>query len=206
MTGVGWLTASADDVPAGDGWLGPRERRVLEGLGSAKRRADWRLGRWVAKLALGGDVEILAAGDGAPEAWRGEERLPTSVSLSHRGGRALVAVGAAGVVVGCDLERLAERPRRPPADTLTWTAREAAAKLRREGIGLEARDMVSVADGGVALDGAWRPLTVTTPGRAPAGGWWRAEPGWVMSVVSDPPAREPPLPPEAPVGDPGDQV
>ena len=54
-------------------------------------------------------VEVLAAADGAPEAWRGDERLPVSLSLSHREGLALVAVTEAPAVVGCDLERLEPR-------------------------------------------------------------------------------------------------
>ena len=54
-------------------------------------------------------IEILAAADGAPEAWLDGERAPVSVSLSHRGGRALAAVAAAPAVVGCDLELVEPR-------------------------------------------------------------------------------------------------
>src|SRR3954464_319718 len=97
---AGWLTRSSADVPAGDAWLGPRERAALAALHVAKRRADWRLGRWTAKAALAAfgvpgapaRREILAACDGAPEAWRDGERLGLSLSLSHRAGLALAAV------------------------------------------------------------------------------------------------------------------
>src|SRR3954453_10565833 len=99
---VGWLTRSHADVPADDAWLGARERAVLAGLRVPKRRADWRLGRWTAKCALGAwlgtdpiEIAVLAASDGAPEAWLGDERLPVSISISHRGGRALAAVASA---------------------------------------------------------------------------------------------------------------
>src|SRR3954447_17285253 len=104
-----WLTRSLGDVPAADEWLSARERAVLAGLRVAKRRDDWRLGRWTAKAALGAGVEILAAADGAPEAWREGKRLPVSLSLSHRDGLALAAVAEAPSVVGCDLERLEPR-------------------------------------------------------------------------------------------------
>ena len=107
-----WLTRSQADVPAGDAWLGPRERRVLAGLRIAQRRDAWRLGRWTAK-ARGGRVlalppsaiEVLAAPDGAPEVvGRRRARAALSLSLSHRAGRALAVVGRAPAVVGCDLE------------------------------------------------------------------------------------------------------
>ena len=83
-----------------------------------RRRRDWRLGRFTAKAAVGAwlsvapeRVEILAAPDGAPEAWVDGERAPVSVSLSHRAGRALAVVAHAPAVVGCDLElrRAAQR-------------------------------------------------------------------------------------------------
>ena len=61
MTAPGWLTTSAPEVPPGDAWLSARERAVLAGLRLAKRRDDWRLGRWTAKTAvaawLGVDAE-----------------------------------------------------------------------------------------------------------------------------------------------------
>ena len=113
---LGWLTASAADVPADDGWLGPDERRVLSALRLEKRRADWRLGRWAAKHAVaaasGADhrrIEVLAAADGAPHAWLDGTRLELSLSLSHRAGRALAVVAAAPAIVGCDLELVEPR-------------------------------------------------------------------------------------------------
>jgi 4'-phosphopantetheinyl transferase EntD len=198
-----WLTRSRADVPVGDGWLGPRERAVLARLRVAKRREDWRLGRWAAKAALGRDVEILAAPDGAPEAWRGEQRLPVSVSLSHRAGRALVTVADAPVVVGCDLERLEPRSAAfvcdwlAPAEQLLaagdavrapnlfWTAKEAAAKVRREGLRLDVRSAVTRLDG-LEVDG-WRALTVSwTAERLVTRGWWREDDGFVMAVATAP--------------------
>ena len=53
MTALGWLTSSLAEVPGADDWLGPREQRALAALSVEKRRADWRLGRWAAKAAVG---------------------------------------------------------------------------------------------------------------------------------------------------------
>jgi 4'-phosphopantetheinyl transferase len=216
MTAPGWLTGSLADVPADDGWLGVRERRALETLGVEKRRADWRLGRWTAKAAVGAwlalpasRIEIVAAADGAPEAWLDGERAPVSVSLSHRGGRALAAVTAAPAVIGCDLEFVEPRSgafvrewlapaeqrlvatfdgrERDRIANLVWTAKEAAAKVRREGLRLDVRRAaVELPDAG-ARAATWRPLSVDWQqegGRT--AGWWRDEPGWVMAILGEP--------------------
>jgi 4'-phosphopantetheinyl transferase len=209
MTG-GWLTRSFADVPAHDDWLGPRERAVLARLHVAKRRADWRLGRWTAKAALaawlGADADVfsvLAATDGAPEAWLAGIRLPASISISHRDGLALAAVASAPVVVGCDLEKLEPRSDAfvgdwlAPAEqalagsdrvrlpNLMWTAKEAAAKVRRAGLRLDVRAAVtSVEDerreGWQRLAVHWSDEELVTRG------WWRVEGSFVMTVAGAP--------------------
>jgi 4'-phosphopantetheinyl transferase len=222
VTGPGWLTRSAADVPAGDAWLGPRERAALGALTVARRRADWRLGRWAAKAAVAallgfdaGRVEVLAAGDGAPEAWIDGARADVSVSLSHRGGRALAAVARAPVVVGCDLEvaeprsgafvrewltegerarvRAAAPGARDGVANLAWTAKEAAAKVRREGLRLDVRHAEATPSGEPPVDG-WRRLEVAWREGPRTAGWWREEPGWVMTVATEPASASPPVP------------
>jgi 4'-phosphopantetheinyl transferase len=208
-------------VPPGDEWLGEAERRCLTALPFARRRADWRLGRWTGKAAVGAwlgvpppAVQILAARDGAPEAWLDGAVAPVSISLSHRAGRALAAVVDAPAVVGCDLELveprsaafvrqwLSSREQDLLADrgdderaglvNLLWTAKEAAAKVRREGLRLAVRDAVAVpAENG---GDAWSALRVdwgTELGTASMAGWWRAEPGWVMAVAGIPSLETP---------------
>jgi 4'-phosphopantetheinyl transferase len=220
MEEPGWLTRSQADLPAGDGWLSARERETLAGLRVAKRRADWRLGRWTAKTAvarrLGADpaaVEIAAAPDGAPLALVGGTPAPVALSLSHRAGRALAVVGAGGTALGCDLEvadprsaafvatwlapterALVESAGRQGATVVAnalWTAKEAAAKGRREGLRLDPRTLTVSLDG-EPPDGGWRALTVRMPAGSVAGGWWRDEPEWVMAVVAWP-APAPPV-------------
>ena len=210
---IGWLIRSPADVPAGDAWLGPRERAVQAGLRIARRRADWRLGRWTAKAALtawlgsaADGAEILAAPDGAPEAWLVGERLPVTLSLSHRAGLALAVVADAPAVVGCDLElveprsdafvrdwlapaeqaALAAAPAddRPRLANLLWTAKEAAAKVRREGLRLDVRQ--AVARPGAPGPG-WRPLAVEWTGGERTAGWWRRiEGAYVLTVAGRP--------------------
>ncbi|MET0762886.1 MAG: 4'-phosphopantetheinyl transferase superfamily protein [Thermoleophilaceae bacterium] len=141
---------------------------MLAGLSLPKRRADWRLGRWTAKAAVAAwldveqeRVEILAAPDGAPDAWLDGARAPVSLSLSHRAGRALAAVTDAPAVIGCNLELIEPRSgpfvrewltaaeqaalaplygtARDVAANLMWAGKEAAAKVRREGLRLDVR-------------------------------------------------------------------
>lgn len=178
---VGWRTACASDLPEGDGWLGAAERAKLATLVRPGRRADYRLGRHVAKRAVAewlvsdvapGGVEILAAADGAPEAWRHGARLPCALSISHRDGLALCAVTSAGTGIGCDLERIetrapsferewlgdAERRAvcaatgegRDLLVTLSWSAKESALKALRTGLRRDPRD-VGVAASGLEL-------------------------------------------------------
>ena len=215
MPVTAWLTRCIADVPDDDGWLSARERAVLAGLRIEPRRADWRLGRWTAKAALAqrlraepSRIEILAAADGAPEAWLDGAPVPFSVSLSHRAGRALAAIARAPGCVGCDLERI--EPRSPafvrewltPAEqarleglsgpahdrlaNLLWSAREAAAKVRREGLRLDVRRAsvrLATPSGG---DGEWRAFWVLWPDAPTTAGWWRVEPGWVLTVAAEP--------------------
>jgi len=220
MEPPGWLTRFAADVAPGDGWLSARERAVQAGLRVEKRRADWRLGRWTAKHAVAlwfgvapERVEVLAAADGAPEAWLDGMPAPASLSLSHRGGLALAAVTAAPHRIGCDLELVEPRsgpflrewmtpaeqealgrmgPReRDAAANLYWTAKEAAAKVRREGLRLDVR-RARVELG--ATGGAWAPLVVVWDDGPATGGWWRAADGWTMTIAGSPaPAVPSPL-------------
>lgn len=221
MTAPGWLSRSRADVPGGDAWLGPRERAAQDRLRFPRRRADWRLGRWTAKAAVGAwlgvdppTVEVLAAPDGAPEAWLGKRRLPVTVSLSHRDGRAIAVVADAPGAVGCDLEVVEPRSDAFVAEWLTpseraavkaagadgasrtanlaWTAKEAAAKVRREGLRLDVRHAEAVFDQDAPAP-AWRRLVVRWDEGERTAGWWREDPGWVMVVAGEPEPEGPPL-------------
>ncbi len=220
MTAPGWLIRSLAETPPGDGWLSPRERAVLGKLGIEKRRSDWRLGRFAAKAAVGAwlkvepaRVEVLAAGDGAPQAHLDGEPLPVALSISHRAGRALAAATGTPAALGCDLELLERRSdgfvrdwlatperelletlpeeRRSLAANLIWASKEAAAKARREGLRLDVRDAAALPLGIEDPAAQWRPLEVRWAGGERIAGWWREEAAWVMTVVADPPPGMP---------------
>jgi 4'-phosphopantetheinyl transferase len=113
---VHWLEQTSADLPAGDDWLSAGEAARLAGMRFAKRRADWRLGRWTAKraaslyLSLPADspslarIQIRPAPSGAPEVFLGDEPAPVTISISHREGRAACAIAGPDVTLGCDLE------------------------------------------------------------------------------------------------------
>jgi 4'-phosphopantetheinyl transferase len=113
---VSWLEQTEADVPAENDWLHAREAIGLNGLRFAKRRADWRLGRWTAKRALAlclnlpldhrtlAGIEIRPAPDGVPEVFLANAPAAITISISHRDGRAICAVALSGVALGCDLE------------------------------------------------------------------------------------------------------
>jgi 4'-phosphopantetheinyl transferase len=133
MTDVYWLEQTEGDAPREDDWLSPSEAVTLNGMRFAKRRADWRLGRWTAKRAVAqclnlpghsqalAEIEIRPATSGAPEVFIASRPAPAAISISHRGGVAACAVtlsvtlsgtlsGALGALpktmLGCDLELL----------------------------------------------------------------------------------------------------
>lgn len=113
-----WCWQSLPDLPGSDDWLSFREREVVSRLTVAKRRQDWRLGRWVAKRAVSQcikpsprltDLEIPAAPGGSPEVLLRGRPAGLSLSISHRGEVGICAVGPSGFRVGCDLERVEPR-------------------------------------------------------------------------------------------------
>jgi 4'-phosphopantetheinyl transferase len=131
---VYWLEQSQVDLPAANDWLSPCEAARLTTLRFAKRRDDWRLGRWTAKNALAlyflylkvpadrqvlANIEIRPAPSGAPEAFFCNRPAAATISLSHRAGIAACAVAMPGVDLGCDLELVEPRSDAFVADYFT---------------------------------------------------------------------------------------
>ena len=219
---IHWLTQTSRDPPVGEEWLTADEQATLARLHVPKRRRDWLLGRWTAKRALAaslggvsrlGRLEVRAAESGAPEGFLDGQAVPLTLSLSHAAGRGLCAVAAAGVALGCDLERIESRgrafvadyftddelqsiaaapvPDRPCIVTLLWSAKESALKALREGLRLDTRSVAATVGGEPPADG-WCPLSVRhgDSGRI-FRGWWRRDGGCVLTIVADPPPRLP---------------
>jgi 4'-phosphopantetheinyl transferase len=223
---VRYLTQVLENLPAGSyDWLAPQERARVASLKVPKRQSDWLLGRWTAKLAVcqalslgqGPEVlsriEIRAAPDGAPEAFRDGDRCDLVISISHSGGRAVCAVAPGGTALGCDLERVrplrkatietffaaeererllaAASRRRVVLPILIWSAKESALKALREGLRLDTRAVIVDPDL-AEHQGGWFRLSVRHLGSGQQfRGWWREENGWVLTVVSRPEPRMP---------------
>jgi 4'-phosphopantetheinyl transferase len=131
MTEAYWLEQTESDVPANNDWLSENEAARLDILHVAKRRKDWRLGRWTAKLAMAAywnlpadshtlrDVEIRPALSGAPEIFFTGQPAPVTISLSHCHGVAVCAVAPSPVALGCDLEFIEPRSQSFTADYFT---------------------------------------------------------------------------------------
>ena len=216
-----WLLADSAEVPPDDVWLAPAERAALEGLAQRpKRRADWRLGRWVAKRAMGmllgsppADIEIRTRPDGAPFACCAGVTVEGSLSISHRDGLGLCIAAEPPLALGCDLELVerraavfkddwftaAERQRVASADerdhdwliTLIWSAKESALKALGTGLRRDTRTVAVDSIGSATVEG-WRTLRVSDlGGGATLEGWWRRAGRFVISVVG----TSMPLPP-----------
>jgi 4'-phosphopantetheinyl transferase len=116
-----WYEQSASDVPVSNSWLSRRERAFLATLRFAKRRDEWRLGRWTAKCAVAAslglssevihlsEIEIWPSRSGAPVAFLGHDQAHVTISLSHRSGHAICVVAPSIAHIGCDLELVEPR-------------------------------------------------------------------------------------------------
>jgi len=138
---VYWLEQTQADVPAENDWLSARESVCLSGLRFAKRRADWRLGRWTAKCAVASflnlsmdaqdlaQIEIRPASSGAPEIFIANEPAAVAVSISHSSGAAVCAVAMPGVELGCDQEVIEARSDAFVADYFTESEQVLVARV-----------------------------------------------------------------------------
>jgi 4'-phosphopantetheinyl transferase len=141
---VYWLEQSEADVPAADDWLSASEAAKLNALRFAKRRADWRLGRWTAKRAVAaclrsGDdrsslnrIEISAAATGQPEVTLVGRAERVTISISHRSGIGICAVAFGDVSLGCDLEVIEARSDAFIADYFTLEEQATIAQMEVE--------------------------------------------------------------------------
>jgi len=141
---VFWLEQREANLPPSDDWLSSIEAIRLNSFRIAKRRADWRLGRWTAKCAVAAVlklpddpsslrlIEITAASTGEPEVSLVDRREDVTISISHRDGMAICAVAAAKVQLGCDLEVIEARSDGFIADYFTTAEQDLIASASRE--------------------------------------------------------------------------
>jgi|SRR5579859_2829925 len=217
---IDWLEQTVGDVPDNNLWLSAREENTLNAMRFPKRRSEWRLGRWTAKQGVAASlntpsdwealaqIEVRAALSGAPEVFIADSPAPIAISLSHRTGTAMCAVGPLDCHFGCDLEiveprgdafvadyftdtekqriEIAPGDHRPELVTLMWSAKESALKALRAGLRLDTRSVVA----NPCLESesstkAWRPVVVTYADTQQFSGWWRLENSLVRTIVAN---------------------
>jgi 4'-phosphopantetheinyl transferase len=125
------MEQSDDAVPSENDWLSANEGARLSTLRFPKRRADWRLGRWTAKLAASAflntgqshlslaTIEIRPEASGAPQVFCRGRRAHVAISLTHRNAVAACAITRSSIVLGCDMERIEPRTKAFVADYFT---------------------------------------------------------------------------------------
>ena len=139
-----WLEQTEAAVPSEEDWLGPDEILLLSSMRFAKRRADWRLGRWTTKQAVAAylrltgctsdlaAIQILPAPSGAPRAWFKKQSAPLVISISHSSGRAICTVSSSGAALGCDLELIETRSECFVSDYFTTEERATISRVSPE--------------------------------------------------------------------------
>lgn len=120
-SGLRFLSQGMGDAPASDEWLSPLEAGYVGRLRFAKRRTEFRLGRWTAKKALAlylgradapaelASVVIDRAPDGAPAPFVDGRPAEAYLTMTDRADQAVCVVGAPGTRLGCDLELVEPR-------------------------------------------------------------------------------------------------
>lgn len=116
---VYWGLLVAHDSEPDEASLSPAEKKHLESLHFAKRRAEWMLGRYAAKRLLAAclagfeftsvdHMTIANDPEGAPYITLDDIRQPGCLSISHRSGIAFCAY-AQEIQVGADIELVETR-------------------------------------------------------------------------------------------------
>ena len=216
---VYFLEQTELNVPPGNDWLSESEILCLSRLRFAKRHDDWRLGRWTAKRAVAlrsglpaspqmlAKIEIRPAPSGAPTLFFENKPAAATISLSHRDGKAICAVTAAGLELGCDLELIephsdgfivdyftAEEQlaiaEAPAGDrfcllALLWSAKESALKALHAGLRLDTRQVIVRLLEASDLNG-WRPLRVHSTEGQIFDGWWQRTNDTIRTLVANP--------------------
>lgn len=109
-----------EQLPGGVASLSRREQASFERLRFPRRRREWLLGRYAAKVLLSrveadlanrslANIEILGEESGAPFVMVDGRRREGTLSISHRAGLAFVAWNPAGEPLGVDVELIESR-------------------------------------------------------------------------------------------------
>ena len=206
---VRWLLVRGEPPSPVESWLGPWESQRASSLSFPPKRREFVLGRWACKRALavalgvapGPRLEVRAQPSGAPVPLLDGAPAPLRLSLSHRAGAALCALGPADAALGADLELIEPRSdgfvetfftrsethfasQDPPLlRNLIWSAKESALKALGEGLRRDTREVEIEPSLHASADG-WRGLLARVAGRA-LPGFWRREGDLVVTIVAE---------------------
>jgi 4'-phosphopantetheinyl transferase len=157
-------------------------------------------------------IEIGAAPSGSPDVFVGNKPAGVTISISHRCGRAICAIAAAGGRVGCDLEliephsqafiedyltseeqvRVAQTPveDRDRLVALLWSGKESTLKALRLGLRVDTR-CITIQPAQAQRVMGWTPLTAHSTAADIFHGWWSQSENWLQTLVADPAPRTP---------------
>ena len=149
-------------------------------------------------------LEIRAAQDGAPEAFFEGKPADVSISISHSKDWSFCLAGPRNVAAGCDLEWVEPREKnfapdyfteeelafvlqmgdkREIAETLIWSAKEAALKVIRKGLTLDTRSVV-IRPEVVGPEDSWqRWVGESRESSMIFHGLWRAAHGFIYTLA-----------------------
>jgi 4'-phosphopantetheinyl transferase len=135
-----WLARGLAGLPASGAWLSPAERERAAAMRFPKRRSEFLVARYAAKLAISraagrpaeevrdlSTIEVRHRPTGAPIAFVGGAPAPLSMSLTDRADWAVCLVASPDVRVGCDLELVEPRTPAFVRDYLTAAERDTVA-------------------------------------------------------------------------------
>ena len=189
-----WMIKDITSIPVELSWLSDVEREQIQRLRFEKRRQDRLSGRWVAKNLLKNvlaepesiylnEISIENETSGAPIPILNGNRIPGSLSISHRGNTAVAAYCANPTLhIGIDLEQVEEKSpgfiedyftlaevkqvnqlavsQRAWAASLLWSGREAMLKAHQIGLRLDTRQ-ISLKVPAFESRQVWQPLEIS---------------------------------------------
>ena len=215
---VFWQLQDFKNLPKSDNWLSKSEKEVQDTLYFAKRRNEWRLGRWVVKKALQkhiaeplNKIEVLPRKSGAPKLIINQKEYKLAFSISHRERKALCAFSEQLNTIGCDLEYVEPRSDLFIRDYFTadeqghilehpgqnnlfanliWSAKEAVLKVLQLGLRLDTLD-VNVHTIQTSQENEWAAFQVILKNEQSFYGFWKETANYVMTIAADQPFSTP---------------
>ena len=215
---VYWQMQDFKNLPGDDDWLSSSEREIQDTLYFAKRRNEWRLGRWVVKKALQkhlskplDKIEVLPRKNGAPTLVINKKEYKLAFSISHRESKALCAFCEQLNTIGCDLEYIEPRSDLFIRDYFTsdergyihqypeqndlfanliWSAKEAVLKVLQLGLRLDTLD-VNVHTIHTPQKNEWAAFEVILKNDRSYYGYWKKTTNYVMTIAAEQPFTTP---------------